>query len=99
MSATISLLDPQTGALVHLRRAELNQTCRACGLKMLGEWIASVEGSQWMCIAHLERTLMAEPVSQEFRARAEARRQLEDCAPGDEVTVTRQMLVAVGLAR
>lgn len=99
MSATISLQDPQTGALVHMRRAELSQTCRACGLKMLGEWIASVEGSPWMCIAHLERTLMAEPVSREFKAKAEARKQLEDCAPGDEVTVTRQMMVAVGLVR
>lgn len=94
---TLTLQDPQSGSLVHLRVAELPQQCRLCGTEVQGQWIVSVEdtGRGWVHLEHAERLLMVLPMSQEFVDRAKAKEQLRDAVPGDTVVVSRPMLSAL----
>lgn len=97
MTNDVTLQDPTSGCSVRIGRADLMQKCPKCGQQMLGKWVASTESSGWECLGHLQTTLMAHNMSDRGMAAAAAREQLRDLLPGDETTVTRQLLVAVGL--
>lgn len=97
--STIVLQDPQSGALVYLRVAELRQKCRVCGLPLEGHWAAATDSSGWACLEHLTATLLAIPMCAEFEGRAKVRLVMEGKHPGDTVVVTRSMLAALGLKR
>lgn len=92
---TLTLQDPQTGTRVFLAMAQLPQHCLCCGLQLEGTWCVAVEGGNWICLEHLERTLLTQGLSAEFTARFNARAQLHDAQPGDTITVTRQLLAAL----
>jgi hypothetical protein len=59
----------------------------------------STEDKGWCCIDHLERVLLGTELSPRFRAQASMRSQLGKAAPGDKITVTGSLLVALGLDR
>ena len=97
MTDEVRLQDPISGITVRIGRADLMQACPRCGRQMLGRWIGATEDTGWACLEHLQNTLMVHNMSDKGAAAAAAREQLQDLLPGDQTTVTRQLLVAVGL--
>lgn len=94
--STVTLQDPQSGALTFLRRAELAQRCKRCGEPMEGEWICAVEGGVgWVHLDHLERELLGLEMTPAFRASREAREQVRGVQPGDRVEATPELLAAL----
>lgn len=93
---TITLIDPQTLREVHIRHAELPQRCTFCGAELQGTFIAAMDGGPgWVCLPHLERLLLSVEPSPMFAARAIAKNQLIHKNPGDVMTVTQSLLVAM----
>lgn len=99
MKDEVRLQDPVSGAEVRIGRAELHQRCPECGEQMLGMWAASTEATGWKCLRHLWETLALHNASDRGVCAQAARTALSGAAPGDKVTVTRQLLVAVGIGR
>jgi hypothetical protein len=96
VSRTVTLEDPQTGSLVHLRVAELNQLCRRCGQDMAETWICAVEGGVgWVHLEHLERELLALEMTPAFAASRDAREQVSGLAAGDRFVMTEEVLQAL----
>lgn len=90
------LVDPASGAEVRLARAELPQRCSICGRQLLGELAISTDQTGWVCASHAERVLMSLDMTPQRAAMNAVREQLRHCVPGETVTVTGQMLAAMG---
>lgn len=99
MKYDLELVDPISGAAVRIGVAELHQRCPDCGEEMLGKWVGSTETTGWHCLRHLQTTILTHNASDRGLATAAAREQLSRANVGDTVTVTRQLLAAVGFRR
>lgn len=69
---TVTLRDPQSGSLVHVRTAQLPQECGFCRAQMQGHLIVSCEGDElgWTCHDHLERRLLSLPMTEGLELRS-----------------------------
>lgn len=93
----LTLIDPQSGHTVYIKRAELSQRCDHCGYQLQGEWALAVEGRNWVCLSHHPREILSLEMSDEFRAKAVVKHELQTMQSGDPITLSPTVYLALGM--